>query len=92
MTVVSSRALSRRRIPHAASAAEAVAPIGLAMPSVFAGNRVGALPAELAAPPGCLAAASFPVTVLPDPRVVARGTEPARHRCGLVIITWEART
>jgi NitT/TauT family transport system substrate-binding protein len=65
MTAVSLPGIaSRRRILRATGAAAALGSLGLA-PAVFAGNRFGPLPAELAAPPICKAALSVPVTVLP---------------------------
>ncbi len=66
MIIVSNRTgVSRRRVLRATGAAAALVPLGLAAPSVFASNRIRALPAELAAPPICEASATVPVTVLP---------------------------
>ena len=48
--------MSRRRLLHAAGAAAAIVPLGLAAPAVLASSRFGALPADLAAPPICRAA------------------------------------
>jgi NitT/TauT family transport system substrate-binding protein len=56
--------VSRRGLLQAASIA---APLGLIGPRVFAGNRI-AVPDSLMAPPICKAAASVPVTVVPQKR------------------------